>query len=477
MMSRQSPLQNALFHYAVNLEERIPADHELRRVASVLDLEFVYDHVRDLYGRNGNESVPPPVILKLMLLLVFYNVRSERELLRTLPYRLDWLWFLDYGLDDDIPHHSVLSKARNRWGEAVFRELFELTVRQCVETGLVDGKKLFMDSSLVDANASNESVVDMRSLPGMLASGYEELCGRLEESSDGKDRRVRREANDRYRSTTDPDAAIVRRGGSRLRYKVHRSVDPKAEVITTTEVTRGDVDDSRRFTAMLEAHRKNTGISAKTAVADSKYGTVENFLYCKDQDIQPHMPDLKRSQEKGGKRHGIFSNSEFAFDPENDTYICPAGKRLQLTARRLKKRLTYYSAKADDCNTCELKSQCTRSATGRAIQRYVRQDDLEDMRAMARTPKGKQDLRTRQHLMERSFAYGVPLGFKKARWRRLWRVQIQEYLTAAIQNIKRMIKRLIDPIGKAAKKVERRMNTASQTSYLINLTTSFSFSP
>jgi transposase len=474
MMSRQPPLQNALFHYAVNLEGRIPAGHELRRVSSVLDLEFVYDHVRDLYGRNGNESVPPPVILKLMLLLVFYNVRSERELLRTLPYRLDWLWFLDYGLDDEVPHHSVLSKARNRWGEAVFRELFERTVRQCVETGLVDGKKLFMDSSLVDANASHESVVDMRSLPDKLAKGYEELCVRLEESPDSKDRRVRREVNDRYRSTTDPDAAIVRRGGSRLRYKVHRSVDPKAEVITTTEVTRGDVDDSHRFSAMLEAHHKNTGISAKTAVADSKYGTVENFLACKDMGVQPHMPDLKKSQEKGGKRHGIFSNNEFTYDPESDAYICPAGKRLHLKSRRLKKQRLYYEAKAEDCNACELKSQCTRSATGRAVQRYFRQDDLEEMRAMAKTPKGKQDLKTRQHLMERSFAYAVPLGFKRARWRRLWRVQIQEYLTAAIQNIKRMIEPLIKPIGKAAQKIERRMNTALSGFILRNMKTSFS---
>lgn len=477
MMSRQSPQQNALFHYAVNLEERIPIDHELRRVSSVLDLEFVYGQVEDLYGRNGNESVPPPVILKLMLLLVFYNVRSERELLRTLPYRLDWLWFLDYGLDDDMPHHSVLSKARSRWGEAVFQELFERTVRQCVQSGLVEGKKLFMDSSLVDANASHESVVDMRSLPDTLVKGYEELCGRLEERDRSKDRRVRREVNDRYCSKTDPDAAIIQRGGSRLRYKVHRSVDPVAEVITTTEVTRGDVDDSHRFSAMLEAHQKNTGISAKTAVADSKYGTVENFLVCKDLGVQPHMPDLKKSQETGGKRHGIFSNSAFIFDPESNTYTCPVGKRLRLKTRRLKEQRMYYAARADDCNACELKSQCTRSATGRTIQRYDRQNDLEEMRAMAKTQKGKQDLKTRQHLMERSFAYAVPLGFKRARWRRLWRVQIQEYLTASIQNIKRMIQYLKKSTHSVALKVAGRVKTRFQASPLGGMKPSFGILP
>ncbi len=45
-----------------------------------------------------------------MLLLVLYNVRSERELMQTLPERLDWLWFLGYDLDSELPHHSVLSK-------------------------------------------------------------------------------------------------------------------------------------------------------------------------------------------------------------------------------------------------------------------------------------------------------------------------------------------------------------------------------
>ena len=267
-----------------------------------------------------------------------------------------------------------------------------------------------MDSSLVDANASQESVVDTHSLKASLARDYEKLCERLSEPEESKNRRVRRTVNDRYRSKTDPDAAIVHRGGSRLRYKVHRSVDPLAEVITTTELTRGDVDDSHRFSAMLETHQKNTGISAKTVVADSKYATVENFLACKDMGIQPHMHDLKKSRETGGKRHGIFSSSAFIFDPKSDTYICPADKRLRLKTRRLKEQRMYYAARAEDCNSCELKSQCTHSATGRTVQRYDRQDDLEEMRAMAKTPKGKKGLKIRQHLMERSFAYSVPLA-------------------------------------------------------------------
>ena len=125
MMGRQPPYQNKLFIAGFNLETRIREDHLLRKIAHHIDFDFIYKEVKDTYGDNGNVSVPPPVILKMMLLLVLYNVRSERELIDTIPERLDWLWFLGYDLDSEIPNHSVLSKARARWGVEAFKRFFE----------------------------------------------------------------------------------------------------------------------------------------------------------------------------------------------------------------------------------------------------------------------------------------------------------------------------------------------------------------
>jgi transposase len=119
----------------VNLEKRIRSDNPLRRIAEVIDFSFVREEVRELYGRNGNESVDPEIILKLMFLLFLDNVKSERELMRMIPERLDYLWFLGYGLDDEVPNHSVLSKARNRWGREIFEQFFVRSVQQCVEAG------------------------------------------------------------------------------------------------------------------------------------------------------------------------------------------------------------------------------------------------------------------------------------------------------------------------------------------------------
>ena len=164
MMGRQSDTQQKLFYPCLNLDKRIRKDHVLRKINSHIDFDFIYKQVEDLYGSNGNVSVPPPVILKMMFLLIFYNVRSERELIQTIPERLDWLWFLGYDLDDDIPNHSVLSKARLRWGQKAFKHFFEHIVLQCADAELIDGSKIFTDASLVQADASNNSVVNQQSL-------------------------------------------------------------------------------------------------------------------------------------------------------------------------------------------------------------------------------------------------------------------------------------------------------------------------
>ena len=184
MMGYQPLPQSKLFYTGINIDKRIRKKHPLRKINEAIDFEFLYKEVKDKYGSKGNVSVPPPVILKLILLLVFYNVRSERELMETLPERIDWLWFLEYDLDSEIPDHSVLSKARKKWGVEVFKGFFERIVWQCVEAGLVDGSKIFVDSSLIDADASNNSVVDRQSLKRYLNSSYMELEKRLDEEQD-----------------------------------------------------------------------------------------------------------------------------------------------------------------------------------------------------------------------------------------------------------------------------------------------------
>jgi transposase len=442
MMGQQEGFQPKLFYHQISLEKRIPKGHLLRKIREQIDFDFIYAEVKDTYGDNGNVSIPPPVILKMMLLLILYNVRSERELMETIPMRLDWLWFLGYDIDSEVADHSVLSKARGRWGIEAFQRFFERIVWQCVEAGLVDGSKIFVDSSLVDANASNNSVIDMRSLKGQLQESYKELEARLEEKSESTGGCGRRyvKKNSRYISTTDPDAAIVNRGKPKLSYQVHRAVDGRAEVITATETTPGDVNEAHRLIPLLESHHQNTCRGAETVVGDSKYGTVENFLACSELGVEAHIPDLGEWTKRRTESQKIFTDEEFEYDPGSDTYRCPAGNRLRPKSLHVHRQSRDYAAPKKICGSCHLREQCTRNKSGRTIKRHFRQEELERMRQASRSVRAKRDIRIRQHLMERSYARGTWYGFDRARWRRLWRVEIQEYLIAAIQNIEVLLR-------------------------------------
>jgi len=434
MMGRQSPHQYKFFIKGFSLEERVRKDHVLRRILEEVDFDFIYGEVKDAYGVNGNVSVPPPVILKMMLLLILYNVRSERELMLTIPERMDWMWFLGYDLDDEIPDHSVLSKARARWGVGAFRRFFERIVGQCVEAGLVEGSKLFVDASLIQADASNNSVVDREKLQEELDRGYQRLEERLDEVQ-GQPKST--PANARFISTTDPEASVIRQGAgqSKLRYKTHRAVDPQHEVITATMVTPGATDEGAVLEEVLSRHEQNTERKVETAVADSRYGTMENYLLCHEAGIRAHIPSLEGSQQGSGRREDIFPKEAFRYDRKTDRFLCPAGKALRRRHFYKGRRHYEYKAASGVCARCRLRANCTRSPSGRTLKRHEQQEALDQMLKQSQSLEARQDLKTRQHLSERSFARSTRYGYKRARWRGLWRVGIQDFLVAAIQNM------------------------------------------
>ena len=283
--------EQQLFNYAVNLEKRVRSSHPLRQVKAAIDFSFVREEVAHCYGHNGNESVPPEVILKMIFLLFFDDIASERELMEVIGERLDYLWFLDYGLDEKVPDHSVLSKARARWGKEVFESLFVRTVAQCVEAGLVDGKKLHVDASLIEADAAKESVI--KAAPPLIAAlkqAYRATESKLEETSTPESYEA---VNDRMMSQSDPDAACVRQGGgqSRPRYKHHRVIDDSKGVITAIETTPGSIAENKKLMGLVDQHQKNTHRQVQIVIADHKYGTTENFVECQARGITTHMGD------------------------------------------------------------------------------------------------------------------------------------------------------------------------------------------
>src|SRR5437762_12752426 len=95
--------EQQLFNYAVNLDKRVRSSHPLRQVKAAIAFSFVCEEVAHCYGHHGNESVPPEVILKMIFLLVFDDIASEREVMVVMGVRLDAAWFLDYGIGEKGP--------------------------------------------------------------------------------------------------------------------------------------------------------------------------------------------------------------------------------------------------------------------------------------------------------------------------------------------------------------------------------------
>ena len=425
MLGKPKKTEPKLFYHGVSLERRMPREHPLRKIKQLVDFDFIRSQVADLYGTNGNQSIDPAIILKLMFLLFYENIKSERALMRQLPLRMDWLWFCDYDLDEITPDHSVLSKARNRWGTEVFESFFMNILEQCINTGLVDGETIYIDSSTIDGNA------DINKVRPLLRKLSEQFTDKFDDHTQEKPaKRV---------NPVDSDARIGRKyGKSTLGYKDHRGIDDKHGIITTTITTPANVNDDKVLANVVTSHQFKSGTKAKKAVADKGYGTIANYKYLQENNITPCIPHKRHTPFQDAD----FTNDKFVYDITYDCYICPAGKKLKCFSINKATGTSQYRIQRKICQRCEYFSRCvTGKKTGRSLgrnsnARYYHWADgcltrYQRYRLMSR----------RKYKAEGSFADGANnYGFKRARWRGLDKMKVQNLMIAAIQNLGKLLR-------------------------------------
>jgi len=422
MMGKCQTAEPKLFYTQVNLADRVSVRNPLRAVAAGIDFGWIRPEVADLYGYNGNESVDPVVVLKLHFLLFFENVSSVRQLMERLPERLDWLWFCGYDLDSELPDHSVLSKARRRWGRETFVRFFRRVLEQCVAEGLVDGRVLHVDGSLISANASMDSLGPRLQLLGG------ELFDCLEQEEESTPQTSV--------SSTDPEARLRRKNGKlQLGYQEVRAVDDQCGIITSSVTADAGAEESAQLSPLLEQHEENVGSAAQTVVADKKFGTGENYQQLQQQDIHPCIPHAARTP-----RRGRIPQSDFTYMPQDDCYLCPRGQSLPYSCHIASKRAYLYKAPAKVCAGCPIRSRCA-GHRGRIIWRHQHQEAIEWADGLWSRKHRRRLMRRRMHVMEGSFADATNHhGYKRARWRGLASVAVQNLLIAAIQNIRKLLR-------------------------------------
>jgi transposase len=198
-----------LFYY-FRLEDQIPESHLLRLVDRHVDWSLVRDRLKNSYSSTGRPSMDPEILLRLLLVGYLYGITSERRLLEEVRMHLAYRWFTRLGFEQQIPDHSTFSK--NRHGRfrrsGVFREVFAEIVRRCIVVGFVEGQKLAVDGTMVEANASRPSRIPREKLQDMaqVSRTVAEYLFELEQNNPVLDAKTI--------STTDPDAVWAKKTGT-----------------------------------------------------------------------------------------------------------------------------------------------------------------------------------------------------------------------------------------------------------------------
>jgi len=125
-----------------------------------LNLHWLYKATKKYYGTEGQRSIDPVVFFKLMLIGYLENLGSDRRIINTSSMRLDMLFLIGYEIDEPLPWHSTLSRTRQLYGEELFKQLFKEVLKQCIDKGMVAGRRQVIDTVAVKANASMDSLIE-----------------------------------------------------------------------------------------------------------------------------------------------------------------------------------------------------------------------------------------------------------------------------------------------------------------------------
>lgn len=438
-------------YVSFSLDSAIPANHLVRRLAAAVDFEFVRGLVRQHYSHTGQPSVDPVVLFKLWLLGYLYNIRSERRLCEEAALNLAWRWFLGYELDQPLPDHSVLSKARLRFGTRVYEQFFARIVQLCERAGLVQGDVLFVDSTLTQANAATQGLRSRSLLqqtlprPAEFVEGLWAVNDEDEENDSPPDVVAKSDSrrsgvNQISVSPVDPDAQMFKKPGTTplLSHKTHFVVDGgQAGIITAVEVRGSCEPDGRAVGKLLDKHRAVVGRPARRLVGDRGYGSEAAILRCVERDVEPWL-----ARRETINTHGGFSRNEFTYVADRDLYLCPAGQELHRFRFQPGPDGAAYRPRAGTCRDCQLRSQCVSGTSDRVIRRSDHIELVEAMQARLSTRRGRALLRRRHIVSERINADAkAKHGMARAQFRGRAKMRIQALLTAAVLNLKQLVAR------------------------------------
>jgi transposase len=453
MMGRREVGQGQFF-YSFDLDKVVPPDHLVRQIDTVLDLSWVHKELAPHYSHTGRPSIDPVLMIRMLIVGYVFAIRSERQLCSEVQVNLAYRWFCKLGIEDEIPDHSVFSRARHeRFRESdALRKVFEGVVAKCIAAGLVGGEALSVDASLIKADVDKK-----KRMPGDQPISWPKpeeasravreylttLDNARNEENDGDDNGLSGGGNRRKPpkevSLTDPQAAWVARKNTDpfFAYDANYLIDNKAGIIVDAEGTRANrIAEIGITETMIERVKDRFDLQPLRLAGDTVYGVVRLLKWLVDRQITPHIPVW----DKSARSDGTFSRADFVFDRSRNIYICPNGKLLHTTGTVIDGSTLRYRASKLDCDACAFKMRCCPHTPARQIPRDLHEDARDLARALAKTEAFEQSRRERKKV-EMRFAHMKRI-FKldRLRLRGLSGARDEVLLTATAQNLRRLAK-------------------------------------
>ena len=335
-MRGQDGQTGSMFSY-VDLEERVPVNHPLRKIREFVNaaLAALDDAFARLYSADGRPSIAPERLLRAALIQIFFSIRSERQLMEQMQYNLLFRWFVGLGIDDLVWVPTVFSKNRDRLlNTDIARQFLAAILAHKDVAPLLSDEHFSVDGTLIEAWASMKSFQPKAGQDGneppaaglgeaAQASAGAQPCetaapAETPVADKGRNAEVdfhgQKRSNETHASVTDPDARLYRKGEgkeARLCYMGHALMENRNGLVVEACLTHADGYAERNAALAMIEPRADRPVRI-TLGADKGYDAEDFVNELRSMNVTPHVAAKAKGSAIDGRttRHAGYTISQ-----------------------------------------------------------------------------------------------------------------------------------------------------------------------
>lgn len=484
-----------------SLDELVPENHMVRVVDAVIDRLDISD-ILSTYRGGGNSAFNPKMMLKVLVFAYLSNVYSSRRIEELLKRDICFMWLSGM----KRPDFRTINHYRGKRLKEGFDAVFTQVVRLLQEEGFVSLKVQYVDGTKIESVANKYTFVwrgsvekydarlkakteallrqieqnhsiESRENPAaeeLTAEDVAERVGRIKEKVDAdnlskEDRKALKQIEtdavprmNRYKeqlgtmgsrnsySKTDPDATFMRMKedamlNGQLKPGYNVQISTENQFITNFGIYQRPTD-TLTMIGYLESFKTRYGMQSEEIVADSGYGSEENYEYMFSNGMTPYVKyNMFHVEQRRGYRNNPFRVSNLFYNPDGDFFVCPMEQKMKFirqekryTASGYQQTVSVYRAKR--CEGCPLRGQCHKSRRDRQIEVNHTLDDYKARaRALLTSEQGLKHRSNRPIEPEAVFGQIKECGrFRRLRLKGLTGAKIDFGMKALAHNLRKL---------------------------------------